>query len=378
MTRKNFLKSLSAGSLMLAGCKKPSGNGAASDNSMRVKVGFMGLTCEAPLFMAFEHGYYAAEGLQVEMVKCEWTQFKDVLALGSIHVGQQPVVMFLKPIEQGMDVKMTGGVHRGCLRVQTFKESNIKVVEDLRGKRIGVPGMGTPPFIFANRVLGRNKVDPRTEIQWRVFPSGELGLAMQKGEVDAVATSEPVGSLLMAAGNIHNVADLGVDQPYADEYCCSIMLNGKFADTNQKACGAVTRAILKGAKWVEKNARAAAKLSIEKGYLASNPELNAQALGALRFIPSVSGGKDAIRTAAQDMIGIGMLNANTDIAELTRRIYVEPPGLTDEWLNSVEVEKVADGQILPDQWDRVAFELATKGAPKFAETCCSARSRIVN
>lgn len=328
--------------------------------------------------MAQELGFFAAERVEVEMVRCEWTQFKDLLGLGEIHMGQQPVMMFLKPIEEGLDVKMTAGVHKGCLRIQAPKNGDIRTAQDLRGKRIGVPGMGTPPFIFANRVLARHKIDPRTDIQWLVFPSGELGLALEKGAVDAVATSEPVGSLLIAQGRIQNVADLGVDQPYADEFCCSIMMNGKFVSTHRDACASAVRAILKGARWVETNPRAAARLSIEKKYLASNPELNTQALGLLRYIPSVSGGLDAIRTAAQDMISVGMLSASTDIPAISKRIYVEFEGVNDDWLKSIEVQKVAGGQIPADQLDRARIEVATIGAPMIAGTCCSSRSRVMN
>ena len=36
-------------------------------------------------------------------------------------------------------------------------------------------------------VLGANGIDPSKEITWLVFPAGELGLALDKGEVDAVA-----------------------------------------------------------------------------------------------------------------------------------------------------------------------------------------------
>ena len=129
---------------------------------------------------------------------------------------------------------------------------------------------------------------------------------------------------------------------------------------------------------MEKNPRAAARLSVEKGYLASNPELNAKALAALPFTPSVSGGRDAIRAAAQDMMVIGMLNARTDIAELTKRIFLEFDGVTDDWLNTLQVDTVAGGQIPANHKEIVARELATQGAPMFAETCCSARSRIVN
>jgi NitT/TauT family transport system substrate-binding protein len=239
-----------------------------------------------------------------------------------------------------------------------------------------VPGMGTPPFIFANRVLGRNKIDARTEIEWRVFSSGDLPLALEKGEVDAVATSEPIGSLLMAEGKVKNIADLGVDKEYIDEYCCSIMLNSKFATEGAKTCAAVVRAILKGAKWVETNPRAAARLSVEKNYLASNPELNAKALAALPFHPSVSGGRDAIRTSVQDMVAIGMLKATTDVEAVTKHIFVELEGVTDEWLKTVQVETVAGGQLPPNHDELVVRELQTEGPPEFAETCCSARSRL--
>lgn len=378
ISRRHFLSTVPAAALVLASCKRSGGSAQGTSKSRKVKLGYMGLTCEAPLFIAQEKGYFKDEGIDIDLVKTEWTQFKDLLNLGKIDIGQQPIMMFLKPIEEGLNVKMTVGVHKGCLRIQAAANGNINKVEDLRGKRIGVPGMGTPPFIFANRVLGRHKVDPRTEIEWRVFPSGELGLALQKGEVDAVATSEPMGSLLLAEQKVKNIADLAVDEHYADEYCCSLMLNAKFATDERQLCGATVRAILKGAKWVEKNPRAAARLSVEKGYLNSNPELNAKATGSMRFIPSVSGGRDAIRTAAQDMMAVGMLSASTDVDAVTKKIFVEFDGVTDEWLKTVEVETVAGGQLPPNHDDIVRQELAIDGGPLFAETCCSRRSRIVH
>ena len=179
--------------LLLAACNKSADNSAApAGGLMKVRVGYIGLTCEAPIFMAVEKGFFKDEGLDVTLVKCEWGNYKDVLALGGFDITHHLVMYFLKPIEQGLDVKFLGGIHRGCLRVQTATGSSIHSVEDLRGKRIGVPGMGTPPFIFANRVLNAHGIDPGKEITWLVFPAGELGLALQKGQVDAVADSEPI------------------------------------------------------------------------------------------------------------------------------------------------------------------------------------------
>src|SRR5216110_2981871 len=214
-----------AGLLLLPGCRKNATTGGASN---KIRVGYIGLTCEAPIFTAVEKGFFKEEGLDVELIKCEWGNYKDVLALGGFDVTHHLVMYFLKPVEQGLDVKFTGGIHRGCLRVQAATKGNIHTIKDLKGKRIGVPGMGTPPFIFANRVLGANGIDPSKEISWLVFPAGELGLALDKKEVDAVADSEPIGSMLVAQGKVCNVADQAVDKPYADEYRCAVLVNGKF------------------------------------------------------------------------------------------------------------------------------------------------------
>src|SRR5438876_8528577 len=249
MTSRCFPTVLALAALVFAGCNKNASSPAAA--SKKVRVGYIGLTCEAPIFTAVEKGFFKEEGLDVTLVKCEWANYKDVLALGGYDVTHHLIMYFLKPVEQGLDVKFTGGIHRGCLRVQAAAKGNITKAEDLRGKRISIPGMGTPPFIFANRVLGAHGIDAAKEITWLVFPAGELGLALDKGEVDAVADSEPIGSLLLADGKVRNVADQAVDDPYKDEYCCAVLVNGKFLSKNPKAAAAATRALLKAAKWAE-------------------------------------------------------------------------------------------------------------------------------
>src|SRR5437762_3975757 len=332
--------------LIMAGCNKNRGSTPRLSNTVR--VGYVGITCEAPIFSAVENGFFKEEGLDVKLVKCEWANYKDVLALGGFDITHHLVMYFLKPIEQGLDVKFTGGIHRGCLRVQAPVNGKINTVGDLRGKRIGVPGMGTPPFIFANRVLGAHGIDPSKEITWLVFPAGELGLALDKGEVDAVADSEPIGTLLMAQNKVSNIADQAADAPYKDEYCCAVIVNGKFLTKNPKAAAAATRALLKAAKWVETNPAAAAKLSVEKKYLASTVEQNAVAISHLRYVPSVSGAEVAVKLASAEMKTAGMLSPTTDVEDLAKRAFVHLDGVSDEWLNSLPVEKVADAQVTPD------------------------------
>jgi NitT/TauT family transport system substrate-binding protein len=340
-------------------------------NLTKVRVGYIGITCEAPIFCAVENGFFKEEGLDVELVKCEWSKYKDVLALGGFDITHHLIMYLLKPIEQGLDVKFTAGIHQGCLRVQAATDGNIKTVKDLCGKRIGVPGMGTPPFIFANRVLTANGIDASRDVTWIVFPAGELGLALEKGQVDAVANSEPIGTLLLASGKVRNVADQATDAPYKDEYCCAVVVNGKFLANDPKAAAAATRALLKGAKWVEANPAAAARLSVEKKYLASNPELNTIAISRLRYIPSVAGVEDALKSAAKEMKAAGLLDPTTDVAGLAKKAFVHLDGVSDEWLRSLQVDKIAGGQVPTDEDFRLKAELAANLGNSNLASCCS-------
>jgi NitT/TauT family transport system substrate-binding protein len=345
-------------------CKKASNTVV---NSKHVRIGYIGLTCEAPIYAAYEKHFFEEEGVEPELVRCEWATYKDALALGSYDITHHLVMYFLKPIEQGLDVRFLAGIHRGCLRVQASVKTNIHTIEDLKGKSIGVPGMGTPPFVFANRVFGTHGIDAGKDITWKVFPAGELGLALDKGEVDAVANAEPIGSLLMAQGKVRNIADQIIDEPYKSEYCCEVIANGKWVDANPDTAARATRALLKGAKWVETNPKAAAILAVEKKYLASTPELNTAALARLRYVPSVQLAEESVHTAGREMKVSKMLSPETDTEELARRAFMHLPGVTDEWIQTLEVEKVAGGQVPPDEDIRLIAELITKDRE---DSCC--------
>src|SRR2546430_4490027 len=78
-------------------------NGSDSTaTSNKVRVGYIGITCEAPIFTAVEKGFFKEEGLDVSLVKCEWANYKDVLALGGFDITHRLVMYFLKPVEQGL------------------------------------------------------------------------------------------------------------------------------------------------------------------------------------------------------------------------------------------------------------------------------------
>jgi NitT/TauT family transport system substrate-binding protein len=175
----------------------------------------------------------------------------------------------------------------------------------------------------------------------------------------------------MADGKVRNVADQATDAPYKDEFCCAVVVSGKFLANNPKAAAAATRALLKGAKWVQENPAAAARLSVDKKYLASNPELNTLALSHLRYVPGVSGAEAAVKSAAEQMKVAGLLNPGTDVAALAKKAFVHLDGVSDEWLQGLQVNKVAGGQVPPDEIYRVRAELAGNGSHPTLASCCS-------
>lgn len=354
---------------LLAGCGKQASK-VKVVNSKHVKIGFIGLTCEAPIYTAYEKGFFKDEGLEPELVKCSWAQYKDNLALGAYDITHHLVMYFMKPIEQGLDVRFLGGVHTGCLRVQTGVDSPIHKIQDLKGKRIGVPGMGTPPFVFANRVFGTHGVDAGKDITWKVYPAGELGLALKKGEVDAVADAEPIGTLLISQGIARNVEgmDEATDPPYGNEYCCEVIANGKWVDANPDSAARATRAILRGAKWVQENPKAAAQLAVDKKYLASTIELNTIALSRLKYIPSVKKAEETLYTAAREMRQANMLSPNTDTDALAKKAFQHLDGVTDEWIKTVQVEKVPGGQVDPNMDIKLYAKLILSDVQ---DACCA-------
>jgi len=193
-----------------------------------------------------------------------------------------------------------------------------------------------------------------------------------------VADSEPIGTLLVAEGKVQNVADQAKDAPYKDEYCCAVIVSGKFLAANPKAAAAATRALLKAAKWVQTNPAAAARLSVEKKYLASNPELNTVAISHLNYLPSVSGAESAVKSATMAMKKAGMLASTTDVDELAKRAFAHLDGVSDEWINLLQVEQVADGQVPPDENARLLAELSdtTNSPSSYAQmSCCRLASK---
>jgi NitT/TauT family transport system substrate-binding protein len=353
--------------LVVGGCGRQQSSGG-----QKLKVAYLGLTCEAPIFVAQEKGFFAEEGTDVELVRTDWNGLRQGLDSGSFHANHTLIMYLLQPIAQGLDLRITGGIHTGCLRVLTSKGSSIRSPRDLRGKKIGIPThRSSPPHMFAARVVAAQGMDPDNpkDVEWKVMAADVLGKSLEDGTVDAIATTDPIGSILIGTGQVKIIADQAEDAPYKDEYCCVVVVNGRLAEQNPAAAAKLTRALLKGARWVETNPTAAANLSVEKKYLASSVQINAQALSKLRYVPGVAKCRESILQAAADMKKAGLLKTQIDAEELTRRAWLDLEGVSDEWIKELKVEKVADGGPAP-RLSRAEYAALLRSAEDLMTCCC--------
>ena len=327
--------------LILIGCRGTQEQ--AAGGPLKLKVAYIGLTCEPPLFVAYEHGFFKEEGLDVELVKTDWDGLQAGLGLGRFHANHTLLMYAMKPIEAGLDIKITGGVHTGCLRIQAGIKTDIRSVADLKGKKIAISTIGSPPHLFASRVLAIHGMDPKRDVAWVATPPETTQIRLDQGEVDAIASAEPIGTILAIKEKVRIVVDQAFDDHFKDEYCCAIVVNGAFARDNPEGAAKVTRAIMKASKWVAANPTAAARMAVEKKYLAASPEINAQAISKLNYLPGVAKCRKDLDKVALDMRKSGWLKDTTDPAELARKAWQDLPGVTDEWIKGVQVEKVAGG-----------------------------------
>jgi len=339
----SLLLAASCVALVLVGCSRKS-----DSTSSKVKIAYVSLTCEAPIFVAYENGFFKDEGIDVELVKTDWDALREGLGLGRWDAGHTLIMYLLKPIlEQDLDVKITGGIHTGCLRLQVGAKSGIDSIQGLKGKKIGVPThIGCPAFLFASRVLAAHGLDPnpqKSDVTWLTFQPDLLGEAIEKGRVDAIATSDPIGTMLVGMKLVRTIADQAADAPYAEEYCCASVVSGKLARERPEVAAKVTRALLKASKWIEENPTAAARLSVEKKYISASVEMNSQALAMLRYVPGVAKCRRSIDQAARDMEKAGLLKPFTDPGGAAQRAWIDLDGVTDDWLSQVKVERVAGG-----------------------------------
>ncbi len=118
--------------------------------------------CTAAAPVAKESGVFARHGLDVEFVNFGGSteQLLEAIATGKADAGIGMALRWLKPLEQGFDVKVTAGIHGGCMRLLGARSAGATSLEALKGKVIAVSDQASPAKNFFGLLLAKRGIDP--------------------------------------------------------------------------------------------------------------------------------------------------------------------------------------------------------------------------
>ncbi len=215
-----------------------------------------GALCGAPIYIAYEKGFFAEEGFDVNLISADFETRKIGLNNGTIPIVNGDF-QFFPSIEQGVKVKVVDGLHNGCIKFVVRPDSDIKTAKDLKGKKIGVDEIGGTPHQVASvwvEQAGISALQEDGEVTFLPFSDGNLELeALYSGQIDVAAMWDPLGSVAEKAGKAKVIFDLSTDPAFAGKYCCFLYASDKVLKDEPEKISALLRALQKAQDWISNN-----------------------------------------------------------------------------------------------------------------------------
>lgn len=298
-----------------------------------VKVGYSAALCHAPIHIAIENGYFEQEGLKFEAIAMEGV-ITEAVGSGQVDAGFGLVGKFIQPLENGLPMKLTAGIHTGCTKLLVAGDSDINSVADLKGKRIGVASLADSPCLTAKRSLanaGIGVTADHMEVEFVVYNNSDLPMALQNGAIDAFCAPDPSVSVAEKEFGLKAIIDTTTDEEYKDEYCCLSFVTTELAQNHPELAAKYTRAVMKAARWIEEHPEETAQIQIEHNYVSGDAAFNAAILDSYNFAPSVSGGYDALAKSVTQLQAIGIIRPETDAQALIDNSFISLDEVEDTY-----------------------------------------------
>ncbi len=281
--------------------------------------------CTSSAPVAREHGIFAQHGLDVEFVNFGGSteQLLEAIATGKADAGIGMALRWLKPLEQGFDVRITTGIHGGCMRLLGSKALNINDLASLRGKAIAISDQSSPAKNFFSILLAKAGIDPVKDVEWRQYPLDLLALAVEKGEVQALADADPLTWLWLKDGKLNEVAT-NLTGEYADRSCCVLAVRGSLVRDERAVATAVTRAVREAGNHVAHDPDDSAAIFSRYGGKGSIQDLAAMLRSHTHHHQVVGGDlKNEIALYADELKLVKVIRPSTDTAKFADRVYAD-------------------------------------------------------
>ncbi|HWS44077.1 MAG TPA: ABC transporter substrate-binding protein [Pseudoflavonifractor sp.] len=331
LTLSTLLSACGNGAAPSSGSPAPGGDGAsapASTIKWQITIpGKSGSLCNAPTYIAYEKGFFAEEGIDVELITADFEAKKVGLANGTIATINGDFQYF-PSIEAGVEMTVVEGLHQGCIKLNVLPDSDIQGVKDLVGATIAVDEIGGTPYQVALLWLAQNGISA-DQVTFLPFNDGSLELeALYKGDVDVAALWDPLATTSVEEGRVRTILDISKDEPFAGHYCCFLYASNKVLKEDPALIAAELRAYHKAQNWIYENPEEAVKLVTEKQYVSIEDHDLAVSLVKSYGYPSTEDyEKNAVDVAAdveyfaQALYDIGFLTTKPE--EYVRSAYTE-------------------------------------------------------
>ncbi|WP_128431125.1 ABC transporter substrate-binding protein [Streptomyces cyaneus] len=210
-----------------------------------VRVAALPLIDCAALYIARDRGLFEKEGLDVRIQQIQQSlQALPALAKGQIDmVASANYVTYLQAHEQGtLDIRIVAEAIRAAPRMMEVlvpKDSDLKTVADLEGKKLAVNTLNNVQSLTLNEILDKQGVGRPV---YRAIPFPQMGAALDKGQVDAVHAVEPYDSAIQDELKARVLVD-GSSAPVEAIPLSGYISASKYADENGETLAAFQRAI---------------------------------------------------------------------------------------------------------------------------------------
>jgi NitT/TauT family transport system substrate-binding protein len=263
-SRREFLGGLVlAGAAGLLGLKSELVAAEPPPETTRIRLHKVPGICIAPQYIAEE--LLKAEGFtDVQYVASEAIDPSPEFAAGRIDIGMQFVAPSLVLQDAGLPLVFLAGIHVGCFEL--FGTERVRAIRDLKGMRVGVPGIDSAHYIFLAAMAAYVGLDPQKDIQWVVYPIADSIQLLADGQIDALVGFPPVPQELRAKKIGHVVVNSTLDRPWSQYFCCIVVANREFMQKHPVATKRALRAILKATDICALEPDHAAHLIVDKGY----------------------------------------------------------------------------------------------------------------
>lgn len=231
---------------------------------VKLDLGYTQANAFMAAFVAKDQGLFAKRGLEVSLqVVPQGSTIASAMAGGTLQVGTLTPPAFLLAVEGGIDAQIVAAATHQTkanptIGVMAREGSNIRTAADMRGKRIGVPGLNGGNHIVMMKWLKNSGVDPKqVSFVETAFP--QMGDLLKGSQIDLVVPVEPfIGRIQQTkAGYLVTVPTI------TDSFLESFyIMNREFVQKSPKAARDFREAIREAVAWISKNEAEARKTQV--------------------------------------------------------------------------------------------------------------------